>query len=167
ARCIDVDVKGLKSVLLRAASHKGAAFIEVLQNCNVFNDGAFAGITKKDARAAMLINLEHGEPIRFGPELERGVMLDEHGLATIVDIADVGEDRLLVHDVAAVDPSLAFALSRLSHGPDMPTPMGIFRQVDRPEYVEATSQQLAASQEQKGPGDLETLLHSLPTWDVD
>ena len=94
-------------------------------------------------------------------------MLDQHGLATIVDTAEVGDDALLVHDVAAADPSLAFALSRLSDGPDMPTPMGIFRQIERSEYVEATNQQLAAAQDQKGPGDLESLLHSLPTWDVD
>jgi len=167
ARTHDMDRAHMQEMFRAAHRHPGTALVEVYQNCNVFNDGAFAGITKKDARSTMLINLEHGGPIRFGAELERGVMLDEHGLAVIVDVADVGEDQLLVHDEAASDPSLAFALSRLSFGPDMPTPMGIFRRVERAEYVESTSQQLAAAQDQKGPGNLEDLLHSLPTWVVD
>ncbi|MGI9603450.1 MAG: 2-oxoacid:ferredoxin oxidoreductase subunit beta [Acidimicrobiales bacterium] len=167
ARTHDMDRNHMQEMFKAAHDHRGASLVEVYQNCNVFNDGAFAGITKKDHRSAMLINLAHGEPIRFGMELEKGVMLDEHGLATIVDAADVGEGALLVHDVAATDPSLAFALSRLSYGPDMPTPMGVFRQVERPEYVESASQQLAAAQEQKGSGNLEDLLHSLPTWEVD
>ena len=167
ARTHDMDRAHMQEMFRAAHEHPGAALVEVYQNCNVFNDGAFSTLTRKDARAAMIIDLQHGQPIRFGADGERGIMLDDHGLATIVDVAEVGEDRLLVHDAEATDPALAFALSRLSSSPDAPTPMGIFRRVQRSEYVEATSRQLAAAQEQKGPGDLEALLHSLPTWEVD
>src|SRR3546814_11558989 len=101
----------------RAHDHDGAAFVEVLQNCNVFNDCAFEGITAKPVREEMLIPLRHGEPIRFGAEGSRGVVLDAQTGPRIASVADVGEDALLVHDEARIDPSVAFMLSRLSRGP--------------------------------------------------
>ena len=156
----------MQEMFRRAHAHQGASFVEVYQNCNVFNDGAFNLITKKDAREAMLIDLRHGEPIRFGVDQERGVVLDDHGVAAVVDVADVGEDALLVHDENNEDPGLAFSLSRLARGPHEPTPVGVFRAVDRPEYAAESSRQLAAAQERSGPGDLRALLHSQPTWDV-
>ena len=166
ARTHDMDRAHMQEMFQRAHDHRGASIVEVYQNCNVFNDGAFAGITKKDARDSMLINLRHGEPIRFGAENERGVMLDERGCAVIVDVASVGEDALVVHDETNDDPALAFALSRLAQGPHMPTPVGVFRAVERLEYASEASRQLAAAQEMSGPGDLKTLLHSQPTWEV-
>ncbi|NNE74002.1 MAG: 2-oxoacid:ferredoxin oxidoreductase subunit beta [Acidimicrobiales bacterium] len=166
ARTHDMDRKHMQAMFRRAHAHQGAALVEVFQNCNVFNDGAYDTITKKDVRGHMLIDLQHGEPIRFGPDGERGVALDGRGLATIVDVADVGVDALLVHDEADPDPSVAFALSRLSNGVGRPTPIGVFRAVDRPEYASATSAQLAEAQAAQGPGDLHALLHSQPTWDV-
>ena len=166
ARTHDMDRGHMQEMFRRAHAHQGASFVEVYQNCNVFNDGAFNLITKKDAREAMLIDLRHGEPIRFGVDQERGVVLDERGVATVVDVADVGEDALLVHDETIEDPGLAFALSRLARGPHEPTPVGVFRAVQRPEYAAESSRQLAAAQERSGPGDLRALLHSQPTWEV-
>jgi 2-oxoglutarate ferredoxin oxidoreductase subunit beta len=167
ARTIDSDRKHLTSVLAAAAAHRGTSLVEIYQNCPIFNDGAFDEIKDRDPSAASVIPLVHGEPIRFGPNKEKGVKLDGQGHATIVDVADVGEEHILVHDEARADPGLAFMLSRLAHGPYEPTPIGVFRAVDRVDYGTAVNQQLAAAQEQNGPGDLDELLHSLPTWTVE
>jgi 2-oxoglutarate/2-oxoacid ferredoxin oxidoreductase subunit beta len=166
ARTHDMDRQHMIETFRRAHDHKGAAFVEIYQNCNVFNDGAFETITAKANRDAMLIPLCHGEPIRFGAEGEKGVVLDTQGRATIVDVADVGEEALLVHDEARPEPTLAFALSRLAVGPTSPTPIGVFRAVDRLEYGGEVSRQLAAAQDEKGPGDLAGLLRSGGTWEV-
>ncbi len=166
ARTHDMDRKHMQATFARAHAHDGAALVEVFQNCNVFNDGAFDAITKKANRDDMLIDLRHGEPIRFGAELERGVMLDDAGSAVLVDVADVGADKLLVHDEQQPDPSVAFALSRLASTPSEPTPLGVFRAVDRDEYTAASEAQVDAAKQQQGPGDLNALLHSLPTWEV-
>ncbi len=166
ARTHDMDRKHMMDMFRRAHDFPGAAFVEVFQNCNVFNDGAFGAITKKDKRASMLIPLEHGQPVRFGEDNEKGVMINAQGSAEVVNVADVGEPALLVHDETRQDPSLAFALSRLSAGPFEPTPIGVFRAAVRAEYATESSKQLAMAQEQSGPGDLEALLHSRPTWEV-
>jgi len=166
ARTHDLDRTHMMDMMRRAHEHRGAAFVEVYQNCNVFNDGAFGTITAKDARAEMLITLRHGEPIRFGNDGQRGVVLNEFGECAIAEIADVGEDRLVVHDEHRPDPTLAFALSRVSTGPTMPTPIGVFRDVERPSYEIEVQRQLAAASERQGPGDLASLLSSGATWDV-
>ncbi len=165
ARTHDMDRAHMIEMFKRAHAHQGASIIEIYQNCNVFNDGAFGQITAKDARDAMLIPLEHGQPIRFGAERERGVVLDRGGLR-LAEVAEVGEDALLVHDETRDDPSIAFMLSRLAQGPHEPTPVGIFRAVERPEYGDGVNQQLAAALDAKGPGDLHALLRSGATWDV-
>ena len=167
ARTHDMDRQHMQETFRRAHDHKGAAFVEVYQNCNVFNDGAFEKITGRDVRSSMLIPLAHGEPIRFGADVERGVVQRSDGRLEIVDVADVGEDALLVHDEARDDPGLAFALSRLANGPYEPTPIGVFRAVERPEYGEEMSRQIVRAQEQRGAGDLEALLRSGSTWTVD
>ncbi len=165
ARTHDMDRNHMIEMFKRAHEHQGTSIIEIYQNCNVFNDGAFGEITAKEARDEMLIPLRHGEPIRFGADGHRGVVLDRGGLR-IAEVADVGEDALLVHDETRDDPSIAFMLSRLARGPHEPTPVGVFRSVDRPEYGSGVNQQLAAAHEQKGPGDLATLLRSGATWEV-
>jgi 2-oxoglutarate/2-oxoacid ferredoxin oxidoreductase subunit beta len=164
ARTHDMDRKHMMATFKRAYEHRGAALVEVYQNCNVFNDGAFEAILSKDARPRMLIQLTHGQPVRFGPEGEYGVVLD-NGTAKVVEVADVGEDALLVHDEHRRDPSLAFTLSRLADGPTTPTPIGVFRDVDRPDYGALVDQQLVGAA-QKGPGDLTKLLASGSTWTV-
>jgi 2-oxoglutarate/2-oxoacid ferredoxin oxidoreductase subunit beta len=165
ARTHDMDRKHMMETFRRAYEHRGASFVEVYQNCNVFNDGAFEQITSKDARPNMLIPLEHGQPVRFGPEGQHGVVLVD-GSARVVDVADVGEDQLLVHDEHREDPSLAFALSRVATGPTMPTPIGVFRDVERADYGGLVNQQILAAAEAKGPGDLRKLLSSGSTWTV-
>jgi 2-oxoglutarate ferredoxin oxidoreductase subunit beta len=166
ARTHDMDRAHMLETFKRAYQHEGAAFVEVLQNCNVFNDGAFEGITGKQVRDDMLIPLRHGEPIRFGAAGDKGVVIDAQHGARIVEIADVGEDALLVHDEARTDPSVAFMLSRLSRGPSEPTPIGIFRAVRRLEYSSEVDAQLTAAVAEKGPGDLASLLRSGATWEV-
>jgi 2-oxoglutarate ferredoxin oxidoreductase subunit beta len=166
ARTHDMDRKHMMEVFRRAHAHNGAAFVEIYQNCNVFNDGAFEAVTAKDSRADMIIDVKHGQPIRFGKDGEKGVVATGLGELEIVDVASVGEDRLLVHDEARPDPTLAFALSRLADSPTQPTPMGVLRAVNRPVYGDALNSQIAAAQERQGRGDLEALLGSGSTWEV-
>src|SRR6201981_2187462 len=113
ARTIDSDRKHLQSVLRAAADHKGAAFVEIYQNCPIFNDDAFAPVTTPGSREQRLIRLEHGAPIRFGADGAQGLRFGPQGGRDAVDVAAVGEDSLLVHDAHAADSSYAFALSRL------------------------------------------------------
>jgi 2-oxoglutarate ferredoxin oxidoreductase subunit beta len=166
ARSLDVDKPHLTEVLRRAYQHRGTAFIEIYQNCNIFNDDAFINVTGRETKQDYQIRLKHGEPIRFGPDGERGVIMGAGGNCEIVDVADVGEDALLVHDEHSDNPGLAFALSRLAHGPSSPTPLGIFRDVQRTSYGEEMDRQVAAATATKGSGDLMALLHSADTWDV-
>ena len=167
ARTIDVDRKHLMATLREAAAHEGSAFIEIYQNCPVFNEGAFDALTDKGAKEINQIRLEHGEPIRFGAEAENGVVQNPDASLDIVTVADVGEDRLLVHDAQREDPSLAFALAHLAARPTGPTPIGVFRAIERPVYGQAIDDQIAAARDQLGEGDLEALLHSGDSWTVD
>src|SRR5690606_17562102 len=118
----------------------GAAFVEIYQNCNVFNDGAFETLTAKSQREEMLIPLVHGEKIRFGADGDKGVVVGSNGHLQIAEVADVGEDAVLVHDEHG-DAGLAFMLSRLSSSPADPTPVGVFRAVQEPEYAASVSRQ--------------------------
>jgi len=165
ARTHDLDRNHMMEMFRRAHDHRGASFVEIYQNCNVFNDGAFIEITGKERRDDMLIRLQHGEPIRFGADLGKGVVMGADGKPRIVDVADVGADALLVHD--ETNQGLAFQLSQLASGPHEPTPIGVFRAVDRPDYGSEVSRQLAQSHERSGPGDLQALLRSGATWTVD
>jgi 2-oxoglutarate ferredoxin oxidoreductase subunit beta len=115
----------------------------------------------------MLIPLEHGKPIRFGASGEHGVVSDAQGRLHVVEVKDVGEDALLVHDEQRADPGLAFALSRLATGPHEPTPIGVFRAVERPDYGTLVDRQLVQASERAGPGNLASLLRSGATWSYD
>jgi 2-oxoglutarate ferredoxin oxidoreductase subunit beta len=165
ARTHDMDRQHMMETFRRAHDHRGAAFVEIYQNCNVFNDGAFETITSKSARGSMLIPLTHGQPVRFGEQGEKGVVMDR-GRARVVDVADVGEAALVVHDETDPDPTVAFALSRLAAGPTVPTPVGVFRAVERPDYGAEVSRQLEDARASQGPGDLAALLRSGATWEV-
>ncbi|MGI9659665.1 MAG: 2-oxoacid:ferredoxin oxidoreductase subunit beta [Gaiellaceae bacterium] len=167
ARTIDVDRKHLMATLREAAEHEGSAFVEIYQNCPVFNEGAFDALTDKDAKVVNQIRLEHGEPIRFGLENENGVVQNSDASLDMVVVDDVGEDELLVHDAHREDPSLAFALAHLAARPTGPTPIGVFRSIRRPVYGTAIDDQIAAAREKLGDGDLEALLHSGDTWTVE
>ena len=164
ARAIDTDRKHLTEVLRRAARHRGAAFVEILQNCNIYNDGAFDAVREDDENR---IYLRHGEPIRFGSEGSRGIVRREDGSCAVVDLAKADAGALLIHDEHAEEPSLAFALSRLTLDAVGTTPVGIFRDVERTVYDDLMNEQLAAAAEERGPGDLRALLHAGDTWVVE
>ncbi|HLI02540.1 MAG TPA: 2-oxoacid:ferredoxin oxidoreductase subunit beta [Acidimicrobiales bacterium] len=166
ARTHDMDRKHMMATFKRAYEHRGASLVEIYQNCNVFNDGAFDTILRKDARPNMLIPLEHGRPVRFGADGQYGVVVDD-GQAKVVEVDDVDEAQLLVHDEHREDPSLAFMLSRIAHGPYSPTPIGVFRDVGRTDYGAQIDAQLMDAAAKKGPGDLATLLASGSTWTVE
>ncbi|MFI9644656.1 2-oxoacid:ferredoxin oxidoreductase subunit beta, partial [Micromonospora sp. NPDC051925] len=135
ARTIDSDRKHLQSVLRAAAQHQGSAFVEIYQNCNIFNDGAFAQLKEPTTRDDYLIPLEHGQPITFGPNNQHCVVHPPRGFGLeIRDTATTPPDDIVIHDTTITDPAYAFALSRLP-GPDLRnTPIGVFRQTTRPTY---------------------------------
>jgi 2-oxoglutarate/2-oxoacid ferredoxin oxidoreductase subunit beta len=166
ARTVDTDKKHVAETLRAAAAHEGAAFVEIYQNCNVFNDGAFDAVRAKGQREQNQIRLEHGQPIRFGAEGERGVARGADGRLELVDVADVGEDALLVHDARRQEPSLAFELAHLAARPTGPTPIGVFRAVERPVYGAELSASLDEARGKVGAEELEQLLHSGDTWVV-
>ncbi len=162
ARTLDRDRHHMTDVFRAAAQHEGAALVEIYQNCPVFNDGAFHALTEKGAKGANQILLEAGQPIRFGVDGERGVTMGADGTLRIVDVADVGEQALLVHDPARDDPGLAFSLAKLSDDPTGPTPIGVFRDVYRHVYGRSVAQSEAVSED-----DLAKLLLKGETWTVD
>jgi 2-oxoglutarate ferredoxin oxidoreductase subunit beta len=162
-RAIDTDKKGLAEVVEAAAHHRGSAFVEILQNCNIYNDGAFDYV--RDVKENR-IYLEDGRPIRFGADGEKGVVQQPDGSAQVVDVSEVGEERLLVHDASHREPSLAFALSRITFETDGAVPFGVFRRVERAVYDDLMGAQLEEARERLGEGDLAALLHSGDTWVV-
>jgi 2-oxoglutarate ferredoxin oxidoreductase subunit beta len=173
ARTVDSDRKHLTDVLRQAADHPGTALVEIYQNCNIFNDGAFDALKDKEQAQEAVIRLEHGEPIRFGMPLAdergaKGVVRDPAtGDLKIVDVTPQNEAQILVHDTHATSPTTAFALSRLAD-PDTlhHTPIGVLRSVDRPVYDTEMAEQLDTAVEQQGKGDLAALLAGGDTWAV-
>ncbi|MEU6192932.1 2-oxoacid:ferredoxin oxidoreductase subunit beta [Streptomyces sp. NPDC047061] len=168
ARTIDSDRKHLTEVLRAAAAHPGTALIEIYQNCNIFNDGAFDALKDKQSAEEAVIRLEHGKPIRFGADGARGVVRDRlTGDLKVVDVTAENESEVLVHDAHSPSPTTAFALSRLAD-PDTlhHTPLGVFRSVERPVYDVQMSEQLDTAVERHGKGDLAALLAGGDTWTV-
>jgi 2-oxoglutarate ferredoxin oxidoreductase subunit beta len=167
ARSVDTHTEHLQATLERAGFHRGSSFIEVLQNCNIFNDGAWRDFTDREVRDDRMLVLEDGKPMVFGKERDKGIRL--RGLRPeIVTIGEdgVAESDLLVHDETAEDPTLAFILSRMSW-PDFPVPVGVFRRIERPTHDELLVGQLDAALAKSGPGDLATALASGETWVVE
>jgi len=166
-RALDSDRKGLSEVLRAAATHRGAALVEILQDCPIFNDGSFDALRKEGAEERV-INVRHGEPITFGADGEYCVVQSGFGL-DVAKTADVAAEQIVVHDARADSPAYAFALSRLSEQNLQHTVMGIFRQVDRPAYDDGAREQLAAARA-AAPHDaaaLQSLLRGRDTWTVD
>jgi len=166
ARTLDMDRNHTISMLKAMQEHEGSGLLEIYQNCNVFNDKAFLDLTAKDTRDENRIWLEDGEPIIFGPNGEYGVTFDGQG-AKVVVVAEVGRHKIHVHNESNPNPSVAFALSRLAHGPYGPTPLGVFRNVPVPSYGKLLEQQIALAQENQGPGDLAKVIRSRGTWTVE
>jgi 2-oxoglutarate ferredoxin oxidoreductase subunit beta len=167
ARAIDTDTKHLLVTLERAAAHQGTSFIEVYQNCNIYNDGAFAYLTDRAVHDDRALYLEHGEPMLFGKERNRGIRLN--GLrAEVVTLGENGvtEDDLLHHDETRLDPTLAYMLSRLDY-PDFPVPLGVLRAVQKPTYDDIVEEQQEIALERYSEGDLDELFTSGDTWIVE
>ncbi|MEY3020496.1 MAG: hypothetical protein RLZZ272_1480 [Actinomycetota bacterium] len=164
ARSIDADRAHLSEVLTAAYAHRGAAFVEIYQNCVVFNDDAFIAVTGKEERVVNQIRLRHGEPIVFGPGGERAVVAQGDGSLAIVPTGEAG-DRVIVHDAHLPEPTTAFALSRLAPSPTGPTPIGVFRSVAAPVYDDLLREQVETARA-RTPADLGALLASGNVWDV-
>ncbi|MYC80943.1 MAG: 2-oxoacid:ferredoxin oxidoreductase subunit beta [Acidobacteria bacterium] len=165
ARSIDVDVKHLSSVLTQAAHHKGVSFVEVFQNCNIFNDGAFKHFSERGFRDDRTIRLEHGKPLVFGRDRDKGIRLNGLKLE-VVDLRRGNTEKdLLIHDIHAPEPNLANLLARMDY-PDFPVPLGVFRSVAKPTYDELMEAQVQDAISRSGDGDLERLLNSGDVWVV-
>ena len=166
ARTIDTDIHHLTEVLRRASAHKGAAFIEIYQNCKIFNDDVFQYATDKSIKADNTLHLEHGKPLIFGKDRNKGIRL--HGLdPEVVNLGSgISVDDLLIHDERAEEPSLAYLLSRMVY-PRFPECVGIFRAVQRPTYDEVLNKQIEDVRKAKGPGKLEDLFASDDIWVVE
>jgi 2-oxoglutarate/2-oxoacid ferredoxin oxidoreductase subunit beta len=167
ARSIDVDRQHLTDVFRAAAKHEGTAFIEIYQNCNVFNDDAFITLTGKDSKFHNQIRLRHGEPVTFGPDGARCVAVEFDGTLRIANTADIPDELVYVHDAHSENPAPAFALAHLSSGPTTPTAIGVFRDISRPVYGTQMDRQIQMATDKLGAGDLKKLLHSGDTWVVE
>jgi 2-oxoglutarate ferredoxin oxidoreductase subunit beta len=166
ARSVDTHTEHLQNTLERAGRHKGSSFVEVLQNCNIFNDGAWRDFTDRDVREDRMLFLEDGKPMIFGKNRDRGIRL--RGLhPEVVELGNgVTEDDLLVHDETAEDPYLALILSRM-WWPDFPVPVGVFRRVQRPTHDALMTAQIDEAIAARGAGDLVKALNSGETRTVD
>jgi 2-oxoglutarate/2-oxoacid ferredoxin oxidoreductase subunit beta len=163
ARAIDTDKAGMSDVLRAAGRHRGSAFVEIFQNCPIFNDDAFTFV-RDDKEGVNRIPLRDGEPILWGPDRAKGLRQRSDGS---IEVCEASDPDVLVHDSSHPTPSLAFALSRVTQERHSGTPVGIFRSVERPVYDDLMSEQLATAVEKRGPGDLAALLHSGETWTID
>jgi len=165
ARSVDTHTEHLQNTFERAGFHRGSAFVEILQNCNIFNDGAYREFTERDVREDRMLVLEHGRPMVFGKDRDRGIRL--RGLhPEVVELGDgITEGDLAIHDEKAEDPYLAYMLSRM-WWPVFPVPVGVLRDIERPTHDQLMADQIASEIARRGEGDLERLLNSGETWVV-
>jgi 2-oxoglutarate ferredoxin oxidoreductase subunit beta len=167
ARSVDVFQQHLKETLRKAAAHQGSAYIEILQNCNIFNDGAWETITEKEARSEQVVQLEHGKPLIFGKNHDKGIRLVGLDLEVVALGNGITEKDLLVHDEHNPNPVYAFALSRMDSMPGFPTPIGVLRALQGvPRYEDLIQQQIRDVIAKKGKGDLAKLLRAGDTWEL-
>jgi 2-oxoglutarate/2-oxoacid ferredoxin oxidoreductase subunit beta len=166
ARSVDTHTEHMQATMDRAGHHHGSAFVEVLQNCNIFNDGAWRDFTDRDVREDRMLFLEDGKPMIFGKNRDKGIRL--RGLRPeVVQLGDgVSEEDLLVHDETAEDPYLALILSRM-WWPEFPVPVGVLRRVDRPTHDALMAAQIEDAIAARGAGDLAKALNSGETWTVE
>ena len=165
ARSFDADPAHLTATLERSARHKGASFVEVYQNCNIFNDGAYRVFTDKPVRNQRMIYLEHGKRMLFGENQASGIALDGT-TPEIVDADGPDADRIMIHMENMEDPTAANLLARINY-PEMPVPVGVFREVQRPSYSDLLTQQISDAKERRGDGELAALVRGDNTWVVD
>jgi 2-oxoglutarate ferredoxin oxidoreductase subunit beta len=166
ARSVDVFQPHLKAVLKKAAAHQGSAFIEILQNCNIFNDGAWDALTEKDIRDDRTIAVEDGKPLVFGKDKDKGIRMNGIELEVVSLGNGITEGDLIVHDEKHPNPAYAFLLSRMDGVPGFPTPLGVLRSVEAPVYESEMNDQVRQVVARKGKGDLGALLRAGDTWEV-
>src|SRR5216110_228224 len=167
ARSIDIDVKHLGTVVEAAARHKGVSFLEVYQNCNIFNDGAFDYFAERSVRQDKVLYLEDGKPMIFGKDRNKGIRMNgAHPEVVTIGENGITEADILVHDINLEDPSVAFMLARMEQ-PDFPQPVGVFRAVERPSYDQMLVNQIDTAIAKSGPGTLEKLIYSGDMWTVE
>ena len=165
ARSVDVYAPHLKQTLKKAHGHSGTSFVQIFQNCNIFNDGAFDDLREKALRADNLVQLEHGEPLIFGKDRDRGVRFKSPYEPEIVKLGNgVKETDLIIHDADA--PMGYAAMPAQMEPPDFPMPVGVLRQIQRPTFDRAVHEQLQQVTDMKSPGDLKQALYGGPTWEV-
>jgi len=163
---VDVFQAHLRGVLRKAAAHKGAAFIEILQNCNIFNDGAWDNLTEKDVKDDHTILLEHGQPLIFGKNRDKGIRMNGLNLEVVTLGGGISEKDLIVHDERHTNPAYAFLLSRMDENPEFPSPLGVLHAAPAPVYEEGMNDQIKNLVAKKGRGDLSELLRAGDTWEV-
>jgi 2-oxoglutarate/2-oxoacid ferredoxin oxidoreductase subunit beta len=167
ARSIDIDVKHLGAMVEAAAKHQGVSFLEVYQNCNIFNDGAFDYFAERSVRQDNVLYLEDGKPMIFGKDRNKGIRMNgAHPEVVTIGENGITEDNILVHDINLQDPSVAFMLARMEQ-PDFPQPVGVFRAIERPSYDKMLTDQIASAVAKSGPGSLEKLIYSGDMWTVE
>jgi 2-oxoglutarate ferredoxin oxidoreductase subunit beta len=167
ARSIDIDVKHLGTMVEAAAKHKGVSFLEVYQNCNIFNDGAFDYFAERSVRQDKVLYLEHGKPMIFGKDRNLGIRMNgAHPEVVTIGENGITEADILVHNINLEDPSVAFMLARMEQ-PNFPQPVGIFRAVERPSYDQMLAEQIETAIAKSGPGSLEKLIYSGDMWTVE
>ena len=167
ARSVDVFQAHLKDTLKKAASHRGSAYTEILQNCNIFNDGAWENLTEKDARSEQIVMLEHGKPLIFGKNRDKGIRMNGFDLEVVQLGNGITEADLLVHDEQHPRPAYAFLLAHMEDRPGFPTPIGVLRSWEHvPRYEDLINEQIAEVQAKRGKGDLGKLLRAGDTWEV-
>jgi len=164
ARTLDRDPKHMQSVIKRAAQHKGTAFVEVYQNCNVFNDGAFFLFTEKETKDDNVVFVEHGKPLVFGKEKDKGIILDGF-TPKVVSLKDgYSVNDLIIHNEK--DTMLSFILARMSNIPGLPRPVGVIYAVERPIYEVEMQHQIEQATRQFGEGNLEKLFNKGDVWTI-
>ena len=165
SRTIDKQTKHMQAMIMRSHGHKGTSFMEIYQNCNIFNDGAFAQLTDKETKSDTVLLLENGEPMLFGAEKQKGVRLDGN-TPIVVEIGDKwGVDDVLVHDES--DYVIASLLSNMTYQPDFPDPIGVLYAIEAETYEDRMVAQLDLAIEKKPSGSIQDILNSGDTWVVD
>ncbi len=167
ARTMDRDPAHMQETIKKAAEHKGTSFVEVLQNCNIFNDGAWFKYTEKETKPENVVYLEHGKPLIFGAQKDKGIRLNGFK-PEVVSLKDgkFSEVDLLVHNENDPNSTYAYILSHMMDNPALPIPVGVFRSVEAMRYEDALTEQLKLASQKMGKPDLQALLESGDTWEV-
>ncbi len=166
ARSVDRETKHLREILDRAARHKGTAFVEVYQNCNIFNDGAFMHLTGRKMKKNNLLVMQHGKPYIFGENEDKAITWSCEGIDVVEVDPSSDPDNLIKHNEQSDPNSSEFILSGMTLNPDLPTPIGVFREIKTDTYEDMLTQQIESIKLEKGDGDLNKLLNAGSTWEV-